>query len=540
VSENWWASAPLAPQAAPPSANWWEAAPLAPQGAKGREWADVPMEALKNIPKSAVGFAQSIVHPIIHPIDTAKSLVSLADALGSKISGTGNYVMEGTPEPAPEAVAAKAAREAPADAVGAFFKDRYGSVEGIKKTLATDPVGAAADLATVLTGGAGLTARAPMVSGTLAKIASAIDPISIAGAGAKGIFKVAEPVVSNALGVATGTGAGAIRGGAEAGIKGDRAFLENMRGNVAASDVVDTAKGALGQMREERGAAYNQGMAGVKADPTVLDFTPIDRAFGGAQQIGTYEGKVTNRSAGKAQAEIGALIDEWRSADPAKFHTPAGLDALKKSIGDVKDNLEFGSPARTFADQVYNAVRGEITAQAPVYGKTMEGYSNASKELDEIKRSLSLGDKASQDTATRKLSSVMRNNVNTNYGQRETLMRRLAEYEPSLPAAIAGQQMSSATPRGLAQFGAGGTMGAAAVMANPAILAGLLLQSPRLVGEAAYAGGRVASGVSKAGEAIGKAELPAFQIGQMTIEDRDRVLARLLNSSAQRGPRKAG
>ena len=47
-----------------------------------------------------------------------------------------------------------------ADAVGQFFKDRYGAMENIKHTLATDPVGSLADAATVLSGGELAGARA--------------------------------------------------------------------------------------------------------------------------------------------------------------------------------------------------------------------------------------------------------------------------------------------------------------------------------------------------------------------------------------------
>jgi hypothetical protein len=138
------------------------------------------------------------------------------------------------------------------------------------------------------------------------------------------------------------------------------------------------------------------------------------------------------------------------------------------------------------ADRIYTAVRNEIADKAPGYSKMMEDYSRAADKIDETTRALSITERATGDTTARKLLSATRNNVQTNYGQREKLINALAEYEPTLPYAIAGQGLNSPMPRGLvARLGA---MGAAPVnvLALPAF-------SPRLVGEAAYYAGKGAS-----------------------------------------------
>jgi hypothetical protein len=54
------------------------------------------------------------------------------------------------------------------------------------------------------------------------------------------------------------------------------------------------------------------------------------------------------------------------------------MDALKQSIGDIKDALPYGTPQRRVADEVYNSIRGTVAKQAPEYGKTMKGYVGAS------------------------------------------------------------------------------------------------------------------------------------------------------------------
>lgn len=91
----------------------------------------------------------------------------------------------------------------------------------------------------------------------------------------------------------------------------------------------------------------------------------------------------------------------------------------------------------------------------------------------------------------------MRNNVNTNYGNRLTMAKTLEEKGGAdiLPA-IAGQAMNSWTPRGIQGSLVGGAGGAAAFV-NPSTLLALPLGSPRLVGELAYKLGAGAGGGNK-------------------------------------------
>jgi hypothetical protein len=131
--------------------------------------------------------------------------------------------------------------------------------------------------------------------------------------------------------------------------------------------------------------------------------------------------------------------------------------------------------------------------QVPEYAKVMKGYEKASNVIDELQRTLSLGNKASTDTALRKLQSVTRNNVNTNYGKRADLAQMLAANgAPNLMEKITGQAMNSWAPRGLQGLLPGG-MTLAALALNPKALALAPLMSPRAVGEGAYCAGKAAS-----------------------------------------------
>jgi hypothetical protein len=445
-------------------------------------WSDVPGQALRNAPGSAVNLAKNIAQPILHPIDTAKNLGNLAYGVGSKIGGA--LGVEQDPQ-------RKADNEASADAVGRFFADRYGSSEGIKKTLATDPVGALADAATVLTGGGALVARAPGVAGQVGRVAgrvgSTIDPIAggvrLAGGTAS---KVGEAAASIA-GMTTGAGKMPLEYAYKAGKQGNATFIDHMRGNAPLTDVGDMAKSAVGDMARERSASYTAGMQNVKGSG-LINFQPIKYAVNDAFDMVHFKGVPKSKEAADVVKNISALVDQWEQIPTSQYRSAEGLDALKQAIREVRQRTQYGTLERKVADQVYNRVKGQIVKQAPEYANVMKDYSNASDQISDISKTFSLGEKASKDTALRKLTSVMRNNVNTNFGQRAKLMDEMAAKQPDLPYAIAGQALNSPTPRGLNQVVASGTLGYGAAI-NPTALAALPFASPRLMGEAAYGAG---------------------------------------------------
>jgi hypothetical protein len=321
----------------------------------------------------------------------------------------------------------------------------------------------------------------------------------LAGATGNAIGKGATSLVKNTLGMTTGVGGEPISQAFKAGQQGNRAFVDNMRGDVPFTDVLDSAKQGLQTMQAAKSAEYRSGMIPIQNDKTVLSLNGIDQALQDAANLTTFKGQVKNEPAANAVQKMQDIVDEWRQLDPAQFHTPEGLDALKQKLGGV---LESISPqektAALAAGKVYKAAKAEIESQAPAYAKVMKDYSAASDQIKEIERALSLGNKASADTGMRKLQSLMRNNVNTNYGNRLSLANQLASAGGvDLLPSIAGQAMSSATPRGLAGVSAsGGAM--ASLLTNPYALAGLPLTSPRVVGELAYGLGRASGATGNA------------------------------------------
>lgn len=342
-----------------------------------------------------------------------------------------------------------------------------------------------------VTGGAMAGLVDPEQGGTGAIIGGALPTaVKAAGMAGGGLRNAGEHI----LGAMTGTGTEAIRGAIQAGKTGSQDFLANMRGDVPFDDVVTAAKQGLQNMRKERAAAYRGGMVNIKNDKTVLDMTPINDAVNNIKQSGNFKGKIINQKAGGVIDEIDTVVADWAKSKPADFHTPEGLDALKQAIGDIRDSTQFGTPARRAADSVYNAVKNEIQAQAPTYAKVMKDYSEASATLQEIEGALSLGNNKSKDTAIRKLQSLMRNNAQTNYGNRLELAKTLEDKGGvNLGPSIAGQAMSSWTPRGMVGSIEKGGMAFAPFVAPGALLAAPFT-SPRLMGEGLYSLGAMSGG----------------------------------------------
>lgn len=498
-----------------------------------RTWADVPGDAIKNLPSSAGNFLGGIAQAVAHPIDTALNLGDVAyGGLRKVLPKPATDLMDKINGPQGAPVTQKA--ELAADATGQFFKDRYGSMEGLKTTLATDPVGALSDASAVLTGGAGLAklgatglraaavrglpgaaTGSAVLSGTgqaLTAAGNAANPFSAARmAAVKALPKIGEGAAALIGGLGTHTGAESIKQAFSAGQKGGRTadtFADNMRGNVPMTDVLDAAKANIADMGAQKSAAYRQGMAQVSGDQSVLSFSGIDQAVADAADAVSFKGQAKNARAAAAQQAIASEVEKWKALDPAEYHTPEGLDALKQRIGGIVESLPFEEKtARMVGDKIYHAVKTEIVNQAPVYADTMKAYSDATDQIREVERALSLGKKASVDTAMRKLQSLTRNNVNTNYGNRLDLARQLeTQGGRDLIPALSGQALSSWTPRGLGNATAGlsGYAGYAAGGA-PLALGTLAVQSPRLMGEAALASGQAAAKIKKLSELPRKA-----------------------------------
>lgn len=464
------------------------------QEPQGMSWGEVGKQAIINLPSSGANIVKGIYGAVTNPVETVSNVAKLTKGAAQ------NVLPESIVGADPEA-------QAMASQLGQFYKDRYGSMEGFKKAIATDPAGVLADVSTVATGGGAAVAKVPMmakVGQAVSKVGSAVDPLAMAVRGSAKAVEYGGQGAGKLAAMASGVGSEPIEQAYKAGREGgarQTSFVENMRGQVPIQDVLDTAKTDLQAMRQQQQAAYRRDMQAVKNDKSVLDFTDIDAALNNAANRTQFKGQVVSKGAAEKVQAAQEAVDAWKNLDPAKYHTPEGLDALKQQVGDILEGIPFEQRnARAAVGDVYNSIRSTINNQAPSYAKVMRNYSDAAETMREIERSLSLGQKASADTAIRKLQSLMRNNANTNYGQRLSLAKELEQAggQPILPA-LAGQALSEWTPRGIQRATAIPTSLAAGSVINPVIGgATLAASSPRLVGETALKAGQLARGLRSA------------------------------------------
>lgn len=494
----------------------------APETKKELTAGDVVSGAVSNFIPSTVNVLKGVGEAVLHPIDTASNIINVgAGAISNALPES--LQQEGDAE----------GRKMASD-LASLYKQRYGTMEGFKEAIANDPASVLMDLS-MLAGGTGLAAKAANMPKT-AEVANAValntNPVyytakaaQLAGKGAgKAVNFTGSNVIAPILGKTTGAGAESIREATRAGAEGgsrEQALINNMRGLSNQEDTLQHAKNALNDMYGENSANYRANIQPVFADKTVLDFKPIRAVADDIGKSGEYKGVSINTKTSGIKQEIADVIDQWETLPPDQYHTIEGFDALKKSLGEIRDATEPRTPQRVIADKAYNAVKKQIEAQSPAYSKVMKDYAGQIGLIKEIERALSLHDKAMADTAIRKLQSLSRNNANTNYGHRVSLAKHLIDNgAPDLMAEIAGQSLNSLTPRGLASLSLP-AFGAYSVGGLTAAVPTLLSESPRVVGELAL----------KAGQAKKLAEKLKFSKPKGTI--RTASLANRLNQEEQ-------
>lgn len=162
-----------------------ETTPLAVEPEKPITAGEVATGAMTNLIPSAGRVVGDIANAVIHPIETGKSLYSLAGSAADL------------------AIPGEHGNEDLARNFGKFFSDRYGGIENVKKTIAEDPAGFLLDVSTILTGGGAAASKLPGVAGkvgeTVSLVGKATDPINIAKVGMSNVAKVVPAVVPEKL-----------------------------------------------------------------------------------------------------------------------------------------------------------------------------------------------------------------------------------------------------------------------------------------------------------------------------------------------------
>ena len=123
---------------------------------------DALIDGAANFGPSAAALGNDYLQAALHPVNTVDAMFDLA-AGGISRGIEGATGLDIFPENKATAVA---------DAAGEFYSGRYGSWDGFKKALGSDPVGVASDLSLPFTGGSTALLKAGQVAGKTAQLGS--------------------------------------------------------------------------------------------------------------------------------------------------------------------------------------------------------------------------------------------------------------------------------------------------------------------------------------------------------------------------------
>jgi len=429
---------------------------------------DVALGAATSFIPSAVEFGKSLAYPIMNPVETGQAIGALGKGLYSKAAGA-----LGAQQNAEE----KARVEAPVEALKDFYKERYGGIENIKRTVASDPVGFLADVSAPLTlGGAG-AARLPGVAGkvgaTVQKAGQAIDPLSVTAKAATAIPKVPAAVAA----WKSGTSFRSMDEAAKAGMDLNPVFLQHLNGFASTEDAVNAVKDAVSQVAKRRSDEYVAGMGALKSSQK-LPFDGVIDALGAQRGIVYAEtGPLKNEAARQVYARVENTLSDFMNAKHPNSHTITDFNEMKQAVNNIAADYRPGTPERRVADQVAQSIGETIRKADPRYAQVMETYGRTSDLLKELSKEL-LG--PNSNTVVTRMRKILKDQDKASKG---ALLDELAKINPDLPYMIAGQELNHLLPQGMrgALTSAGAMYGAGPVGALT-----IPLMSPRFGGYMQY------------------------------------------------------
>lgn len=472
---------------------------------------EVLFSAAENLGPSAVQFGKDIVQPFIHPIQTVKDLGTL---------GQGIYELF---------IPGEQANEEVARAVGEYFADRYGGIDNIKKTFASDPVGFIADATVIFGGGGAVISKAGKIAksknlekvGNVAKnISQTLDPallplkaIRTTGYGTKKILGITSGVSDLPIEVAFKSGKSSLSLDPTKRQKA-QAFRKGMSGAEDAEILVQDAKTALSTIDEQKKAAYRSGMSSLASGESKIDFSKVDRVINNLEKSFSVEGELILSDNGKNVLK-NIKEDVAKFKENPSLHTVYGLDGLKRLIGKRYNNKVDPDDVSALVADASSGIRKIIAETSPEYLNIMDEFSKAEIARKEIESALSLGRRKAVDTAAKKLQSAIKEIPGE--GTRLKSLEEIAKVSgTNLMERLAGQSLARYTPKGLQQIAQPISFMAAMGANKPQLLGLLATQTPRLVGEVAYRGGQA----SRIGSPIMQS-LPYTRLFEATQQEED-------------------
>ena len=469
------------------------------------------LQTLYNVPSSARAFFEAVFMPVLDPVGFATGIVGLGDSLLGMAG-----ITDGDPETA--------------KAVGKYFADRYGSVDGFKEAFKNDPIGILSDVAVVATLGAGATVKGTALAGQIAKQSGKVNPLiesiqkgaTTTGAVASkldpimGSIAIAQlPIVKNALAgtgkallasplaLTTGKGVETVSKAFEAGLQGGKqgqSFRSQFFGKGSPDELVDKAIQGLLENKNAMQKTYNNSMTGLAMSQKIVpDFAGKLRAIR-QKYLDKYmvfdatQGKKVLKLPQGAEGFYKQVDDIIETAiNNTQNYTYGALDDIKRQIDMASPNA-FNATNKNATDAltIRNDVKDLIVQEMPDYADVMKAYEEANLAKIQIEKALMLGTNIKQipniEGTYRRLLSALNDGVNTNFGKRAEMVNKI-DPTGELSAGLAGANLAQIVPSNIVSRGTAGAIGGSAFL-NPATLALLPATSPAVVGGLAYGAGR--------------------------------------------------
>jgi len=458
-------------------------------------WSEVGSRALSALPGSAASTAVNVGSAVMHPIQTAENVGQIGKGFLSQAKGWLGYQQDQDQKTKDEALA---------NAVEEHFA-QYGSSAGIKKAIATDPIGTALDVSTPLTLGSGAAASVPGTIGKIGKlagdVASFTDPVQLAGKAVGAASGLAKTGVTAVQAAASGAPMDALKTAVEAGAGTNPAvsagYWGALHGNITPEQTIGSLNNAVDALRKDRSATYVADQAKLlQGNLPDLDWQAVKDAH--ENVVKSYLPKAfsnpNSQHLAQVLKDIGDQIDVGMKAPSGSYEkTLPGMDEFKQGLGAYMGQ-GVSATQNSALMQIKNATVGSITSAHPDYVKMMGNYSEASDKLKDIKSMLG----HSAMPISRQLSRVM---SSYRKGTGSNLISDLSKYDPSLPGQLAGHALSPLTSSGLVgkfEYPFGLFEAIQDPSSIPALAAGAAVGSPKINAYLNYGAGKVGSMVPSA------------------------------------------
>ena len=501
-------------------------------------------DVANNAPDDALNAMSDFIAPFLSPIETAETIGDLGKGLYSLLTGgdapeeqlaiaIGDYYVEryGSAEavknsfrtepvttamdllsvinPAAATVKAsgKAVRKASKTDIAQKIGDKVGAdvaTDFIDRVAVTPIKQTAKKLQENFENTYPRTYKATRIAGKAAGVA--LDPSPAVVRGAEAAANTAGNIVASTGGFLSGQPLenvnAAFRVGADSPLFSDRVtqFMQTMREGpnaVTDAEFVGAATEGLKNLKRQNSAQYQADRANV--DLTVKDPNAFSGILAKVDELKREDIQSKPGAGIKGGKEQVQVFNEIRNAvNEFAFGNDQSLEALhdlRVRIDRIKidETSDQASDLRRLRNEARSAVVDRLN-EIPGYQEMNRRYSDVKKLTDEIESELSLGNTKNISQKLRKLQSITRNNVSTNFGRRADLLSAINTDQPfDLIEVATARALSPRQSTGIQRVGQGlASAGGLAGFIDPLLAVASTAASPRNVGSAAYATGRVA------------------------------------------------